>query len=234
VAGVDLRGPLLLPPRQWPPLRAGAGAAACSRRMARSARLRRRPAAGAPRRLRRDRRVSRRRRRDRPEPPAPAERVLPLPVAAAQHLERGRLPLRRTLRDAAETEGTIALGGGPLAGGIRAHFADELVAQLLMAGRDEEEMRLPLGGSASYRRRTTASPRPRLAATSTASARESSPRSAPASSGPWRPPDAYLPECHLGVLSPWPWWLRLRLRRRPGAPSAVTRRPRRWFSGASC
>jgi hypothetical protein len=42
--------------------------------------------------------------------------------------ERGKLPLMQALTDAANTEGTISLGEEAL-GGIRAHFADELVGE---------------------------------------------------------------------------------------------------------
>jgi hypothetical protein len=62
------------------------------------------------------------------------------PALKRSTAERRRLPLRRALRQAADTEGTLTVGGG-LGGGIRAHFADELVAQLMMAGREEDEIR---------------------------------------------------------------------------------------------
>jgi hypothetical protein len=54
--------------------------------------------------------------------------------------ERGKLPLMQALTDAADTEGTISVGEEAL-GGIRAHFADELVGKLVMErlGLDDDE-----------------------------------------------------------------------------------------------
>jgi hypothetical protein len=56
--------------------------------------------------------------------------------------ERGKLPIMRALREGADEEGTISLGEKAL-GGIRAHFADELGAKLVMEhlGIDDEEKR---------------------------------------------------------------------------------------------
>jgi hypothetical protein len=56
--------------------------------------------------------------------------------------ERGKLPVMKALRDGASDEGTISLGENAL-GGVRAHFADELGAKLVMAhvGLDEDEQR---------------------------------------------------------------------------------------------
>lgn len=56
--------------------------------------------------------------------------------------ERGKLPVMEALRDGASDEGTISVGEKAL-GGVRAHFADELGAKLVMAhvGLGEDEQR---------------------------------------------------------------------------------------------
>jgi hypothetical protein len=53
--------------------------------------------------------------------------------------ERGKLPVMKALGEGADEEGTISLGEEAL-GGVRAHFADELGAKLVMAhlGLDED------------------------------------------------------------------------------------------------
>jgi hypothetical protein len=56
--------------------------------------------------------------------------------------ERGKLPLMTALSEGADEEGTISLGQKAL-GGVRAHFADEFGAKLVMAhlGIDDDEKR---------------------------------------------------------------------------------------------
>jgi hypothetical protein len=60
--------------------------------------------------------------------------------------ERGKLPLMQALTDAAGTDGIISLGEESL-GGIRAHFADELVGKLVMErlGLDDNEGKALVG-----------------------------------------------------------------------------------------